>query len=131
MSVSHKDFLNSAEELLNNKESIEIDFRNLISRSYYATFLLAREKSQNLPTPENINLKKLGSHEKVIDSFKENTDKRLKQIGQILQQLKLKRCVADYEIHLDIKRAESAQHFHTSKGLISKLENLNSIDSTV
>jgi uncharacterized protein (UPF0332 family) len=48
MSVSFEDFLKSAEVLLNNKDSEEIDFRNLISRSYYAVFHLAKEKQSVL-----------------------------------------------------------------------------------
>jgi len=36
-----KDFFKSAEALLNNSNSTGIDFRNLISRSCYAVFLLS------------------------------------------------------------------------------------------
>ena len=122
MSVSYEDFLNSAEDLLKDTASTEIDFRNLVSRSYYAVFLLAREKSKNLPVPPNVDMKKLGSHERVIVKFEKHT--KLNRIGHLMVQLKLKRCVADYDIHLDIKKVESAQHFYHSKGLIAKLENL-------
>lgn len=121
MSVSYKHFLDSAESILNDKNSEEIDFRNLISRSYYAAFLLARDKSKNILVKTS---KKSGSHEEVIAKFCESTDSKLQRLGGLLMQLKLKRCNADYDTHLDIKRYETAQHFHNSKGLISQLEKI-------
>lgn len=122
MSVSYQDFLQSAEALLNNKESTEIDFRNLISRSYYAVFLLSREIAETLPNPIGDNYDKLRSHEKVIIKFSKHDN--FARIGYLIKQRKLMREKADYENHLDIIREESAKHFFESKALISKLENL-------
>lgn len=70
MSVSFNDFLTSAEVLLSNPDSTEIDFRNLISRSYYAVFHLSREIADSLPIPvDEKAYQKLGSHEKIIIKF--------------------------------------------------------------
>jgi uncharacterized protein (UPF0332 family) len=130
MSVSFKDFYTSAEVLLNNPDSTEIDFRNLISRSYYAVFHLSKEIAANLPVPiAEAAYQKLGSHEKVIIEFEKNADKRFQSLSYLIKQRKYKRANADYDIHLDIKRKETAQHFHAVKGLLAKLEALKSVEN--
>ncbi|MCX7097687.1 MAG: hypothetical protein NTV43_07245 [Methylococcales bacterium] len=129
MSVSHSDFYTAAEALLNNSNSTEIDFRNLISRSYYAVFHLSREISANFATPiDEAAYQKLGSHEKVISKFEKHSDKRFQALAILIRQRKAKRTKADYDIHLDIKRQETAQHFHAVKGLLAKLEALKPVE---
>ncbi len=121
MSVSFEDFLISAEALL-NPESNEMDFRNVISRSYYAAFHLARKISEVLETPISAEeYTKLKSHERVIVKFEKSDNKSLKAHGYYLKKCKLKRTKADYDIHLEIKRVETAQHLNEAKGLIEKL----------
>jgi len=130
MSVSFKDFFTSAEVLLNNPDSTEIDFRNLISRSYYAVFHLSRELAANFPaTIDEAAYRKLGSHEQVIIKFEKHVDKRFQKLGLLIKQRKYKRAKADYDIHLDIKRLETAQHFYAVKGLLAKLEALKSVEN--
>jgi uncharacterized protein (UPF0332 family) len=119
MSVVFNDFLQSAENLLNNPDSKEIDFRNLISRSYYALFHLSREIAETLPLS---NTNSYGSHEKIIAQFDQNP--RAKKLAYFINQRKLARCKADYDIHEHIVRLEAAEHFHAVKDLIKKLEQL-------
>lgn len=129
MSVSHNDFYTAAEALLNNPNSTEIDFRNLISRSYYAVFHLSREISTDFAIPiDETAYRKLGSHEKVIIKFEKHSDKRFQALAILIKQRKTKRANADYDISLDIKRQETAQHFHAVKGLLAKLEALNPVE---
>jgi uncharacterized protein (UPF0332 family) len=130
MSVSFKDFYTSAEVLLNNPGSTEIDFRNLISRSYYAVFHLSKEIAANLPVPiAEAAYQKLGSHEKVIIKFEKHADKRFQSLSILIKQRKSNRANADYDINLDIKRLDTAQHFHAVKGLLAKLEALKSVEN--
>jgi hypothetical protein len=121
MSVAFNDFLESAEVLLNNPDSKEIDFRNLMSRSYYALLHLSREIAETLPLP-NIENNKYGSHEKVIAQFEQYP--KTKKLAYFINQRKLARCKADYDIHEHILRFEAAQHFNATKDLIKKLEQL-------
>jgi uncharacterized protein (UPF0332 family) len=123
MSVVFNDFLQSAEDLLNNPNSKEIDFRNLISRSYYALFHLSREVSKTLPKPTG-QVKRQGSHEEIIAKFESNSDASVKQLGRSIQQLKKSRCKADYDIHTHIRQTEAKQHFFAVKALIKKLQQL-------
>jgi uncharacterized protein (UPF0332 family) len=121
MSVVFDDFLQSAENLLNNPDSKEIDFRNLMSRSYYAAFHLSREIAETLPLPNNEN-NKYGSHEKVIAQFEQHP--KTKKFAYFINQRKLARCKADYDINEHILRLEAAQHFHATKDLSKKFEQL-------
>jgi uncharacterized protein (UPF0332 family) len=70
MSVSYQDFLDFAEiHIIDNQKGTEIEFRNSISRAYYAVYLLAKEIAEKLPAPNGVNMTQSGSHEKVIAKF--------------------------------------------------------------
>jgi uncharacterized protein (UPF0332 family) len=123
MSVDFDDFLKSAELLFNNPDSKEIDFRNLISRSYYALFHLSREISKTLPVPTG-KPSRQGSHEEVIFKFEKHTNTSIKQLGYTLRQRKKVRCKADYDIHEHIMPLEAEQHLLAVKNALKKLEQL-------
>ena len=126
MSVTFEDFLKPARTLLENKSSTEIDFRNLISRSYYAVFHLAKEKSDSLfdkaELSENNNSQK--SHENVLTNYSHHPNKAIKQLGKMLFDLKDNRVKADYKTHETVLRNEAAQHFYVVKGVIQKLQQI-------
>jgi len=125
MSVSHRDFYNFAEALLNNPDSTEIDFRNVISRSYFAVFQLSREIASKLPQPiDPAEYQKLDIHDKVIIKFEKSPDKRIQAVSYLIKQLRALGMTADYDTHLDIKRIETTQHFYAAQRLLSSLEGL-------
>jgi hypothetical protein len=125
MSVSHRDFYNSAEALLDNPYSTEIDFRNAISRSYFAVFQLSRVIASKLPLPiDPVEYQKLDIHDKVIIRFEKNPDKRIQSVSYLIKQLRALGMAADYDSNLDIKRLETTQHFYAVQKLLSSLEGL-------
>lgn len=124
MTVLFEDFLISAEKLLKNNESKEIDFRNLISRSYYALFHLSKEIAKPLPQVQDKNKKPLGSHEKIFIKFEKHTDGNLRQLGYKMTQLKKNRCKADYEINKTITLIDAKSHFKIVQETIKKLQQL-------
>ncbi len=125
MSVSHRDFYNSAEVLLSNPDSTEMDFRNVISRSYFAVFQLSREIASKLPlTIDPVEYQKLDIHDKVIIRFEKNPDKRIQSVSYLIKQIKALGMSADYDTNLDIKRIETTQHFYAVQRLLSSLEGL-------
>lgn len=124
MSVSFKDFLESAEALLKNTDSQEIDFRNLISRSYYAMFHLSKEISETLVVADNNEFRKTGSHEKIFNKFEKSSNKNHQRIAEIMYKCRDNRVKADYLIDQSIGRADAAHHFYAIKGIIQKLEQL-------
>ena len=125
MSVSHRDFYNFAQVLLDNPDSTEIDFRNSISRSYYAIFQLSREIAPKLPLPIHPDdYQKLDIHDKVIIRFEKHPDKRIQVVSYLIKQHRALGMSADYDTHLDIKRIETTQHFYAAQRLLSSLEGL-------
>lgn len=120
MSIVFKDFLDSAEVLLKNQESKEIDFRNLISRSYYAMFHLSSEIAKTLPQPKE-NIPK-GSHEKIFHVFKSHKDETLQRLAEQMYTAKTQRRTADYYINDTVTRHKAAEHFFAIKGIIQRLE---------
>ena len=125
MSASHRDFYNSAEVLLNNPDSTEMDFRNVISRSYFAVFQLSREIASKLPLLiDPVEYQKLDIHDKVIIRFEKNPDKRIQSVSYLIKQIKALGMSADYDTNLDIKRIETTQHFYAVQRLLSSLEGL-------
>lgn len=126
MSVSFEDFLNSAKTLLDNPSSTEMDFRNLISRSYYSLFHLSKQqmKKLNLPIPNSITSKEfdaLGSHQKIFVKFEKHSDKEIRALGRMLYQRRDWRIKADYELSESITKYQAKQHFYAIEGLIEKL----------
>jgi uncharacterized protein (UPF0332 family) len=117
VTVSHQHFFDSAEALvLKNQKGKEIDFRNSISRAYYALFLKAREIAKKLPEPTE----KLRSHEKVIKQFEAHP--KLKHFVYAMTQRRDKRNNADYDTHLSITYSETESHYKSVKSMLEKLD---------
>ena len=97
MPVKPVDFLSSAINILNNGS--EIDFRNAVSRAYYAAYHEALRVSKK----SNGSSIKKGSHEILIDKLKKHKglsskDKAIVKIGVLLSICKKHRVEADYYI---------------------------------
>lgn len=105
--VTPDEFLDFAAGLRGSND--EIDLRNVISRSYYATLLLAEQKLPKINT--NVNVANAGSHEKTIFQFSKSTIPHLIQIGNSLTRLKRGRITSDYKIKRTVTRTESDTHF--------------------
>lgn len=91
-----KEFLNFSCEIENMKrkfKSIIALRRSIISRSYYAAFLTAREKLDEL-YPGYLNYDESDLHRQVIEGIKEEIDEKL---GDQLYTLKCCRINADYK----------------------------------
>lgn len=119
MTVSHQDFFDSAKPLvLKNQKGKEIDFRNSISRAYYALFLKAREIAKQLPEPTE----RLRSHEKVLKQFESHP--KLKKFVYEMTRRRDRRNNADYDTDLTITYSETEAHYKSVKFLLEKLDNV-------
>ncbi|MCK4416623.1 MAG: hypothetical protein KAV99_00460 [Candidatus Latescibacteria bacterium] len=88
MSFNWRDYVDLAEELLNREE--EACLRSSISRAYYGAFCIARNrKGYKNYTGADI-------HWKVIDEYKNSSDRNEQDIGRILDKLRRSRNKADY-----------------------------------
>lgn len=90
------DYLDLANELAGKRgiSSQEARFRSAVSRAYYGAFCLARNhlKKQGCTIPETGE-----AHWKVPKIFREENDRRCKQIAGDLDRLRKDRRDADYE----------------------------------
>jgi len=106
MSFDWEDYIRLANKLFNepNKNSLEEAYnRSVISRAYYGVFCLARIKA-GLEFDKN----RAKIHQKVINYYKSSNKLKEKEVGQILDELRKDRNIADYEgiKYIDKERAE-------------------------
>lgn len=104
MPITNQDFIQAAREILSSGKS-EIDFRNATSRAYYAAYHAATKFKSRAPQERG----RGGIHSQLIDDLKRNQDKRIKQVGYLLNQCRVERTDADYglDLHFDRHRAEN------------------------
>ncbi len=118
--VEPEEFLDFADRLRSSKD--EIDLRNIMSRSYYAAFLLAKQKLSKINT--DVDITNAGSHEKTIFQFSKSTIPDLIQIGKYLNRLKRGRIKSDYKIDKIVTKMESETHFEIAEIAISELNKI-------
>lgn len=88
MSFDWKDYVYLAEDLLTRAE--ESYLQSSISRAYYGVFCIARnKKSYKVYQGPDV-------HRQVITAFKNSVNKNEQNIGQILDNLRRSRNIADY-----------------------------------
>lgn len=118
MSVTHKEFLTSAEAM--GRGTGEIDLRNAASRAYYSAYHACQNVVNFCP---NVNVSDAGQHEKLILRFKRypSTDPRhplANKIANLLDQAKSLRVRADYKISLPFRRNATETQVHNVRRLL-------------
>nr|WP_144834652.1 hypothetical protein [Cupriavidus gilardii] len=93
MSVDHTDFERLASISAGGKS--EIDWRNSVSRAYYAAFHIAQQHVHHCP--DNAHLQ-MGTHARLSDRFASEKSTAGRAISYILVAMKRSRHLADYEI---------------------------------
>ena len=132
MSVNAEDFLQSANDLL-QKGTVEMDYRNCISRAYYASFHAAQTVANSLPTPKNYQPK--GSHDEMICKLSKcelihPQAKELKVVGNMIRKIKGQRVIADYRINNAIDKADAKEQFLKADLVINEINRLSIILKT-
>ena len=126
MSVNAEDFLRAADQLLSNANH-EIDYRNAISRAYYATFHAIAPLSDQLPAALNYRTK--GSHDEKISKLTRCSTNhpeaiRLKAVGIDVQKCKAQRVTADYYIDDPITQSDAEEQFRKAEYLLEQIAEL-------
>ena len=117
MSISPKDFLNSAKKSIN--ESSEVSWRNAVSRAYYSAFhtcLLYAEDKLNFACPKH------NAHSSLISLFESEPENKYKSIGYMLRQCRKMRNLCDYELDLEISKGEAISSLKQSERIIEHIE---------
>ena len=92
--VNGDDFIQSAICLKSKSPLSEMDFRNIVSRSYYGAYHYCCILVQSY----SIKLNGGSTHQKLADGLKAHTNKDIRKIGNQLAQCHKYRITADYHI---------------------------------
>lgn len=118
---SWADFLNISKNLSNGSD--EASYRSSISRAYYATLHLCKQKL--IESDDSFSEPRGGdTHRQIIDHYKRQSKGILKTIGIQLDSLKLKRIKSDYKLSPTVTQDHSRQAIKLSETIIGKLENV-------
>lgn len=120
MGITASDFLASAKNMFT--AGSETDFRNAVSRSYYAAYHVAAEVAVKHCPDEDAHLH-MGSHERLINQYMKCSKlSRGKNLAYILQSLKLERHRADYNLDYDVTQGVTQTHLITVEKFIAELQ---------
>jgi hypothetical protein len=122
MTISEGDFLEFSQDLMNcNAFDTEIGYRNVISRSYYATFSIGVKLRDLLGLPSYANM---GAHEALRAAFKCHQSRQVKLLATRLSVSHTDRIVADYYLNETITKEFSTQRLTYNKQLFSDIEKI-------
>ena len=127
MSVCAEDFLSTAKDLLNNG-NCEIDYRNSMSRAYYAAFHLLKTITDTLPSSTNSN-PAYDSHNDTIDKlllFPKDVEQRViaKAIRNDIIKRKAQRKSADYKLNQSINEKDAEAQLESVSLLFDEINRL-------
>jgi len=110
MSTTYQEFAAFAEQLA--RQSTEIDWRNSVSRTYYAAYHQALSVSDRCP---EIPTGSVGMHQQLINRFKYQGTKDARTIAAALSAMKRLRSVADYELQNVVLQGQAQQQISDYK----------------
>lgn len=117
MPLDPPEYYREAGKWFDDKAANEAALRSVVSRAYYAAFLSARKKA-----PSTMWGMTGGSGHKVVaNHYLGKSDSTSLSIGNRLNQLKLKRETADYEIGADVLRREAGSALGMAKKILQDL----------
>jgi uncharacterized protein (UPF0332 family) len=98
----------------------EARYRTAISRAYYAAFIQARNHLRYVDGDPNVPLDGT-AHIYVRDQFRNNPDRRRKQVGTLLDRLRVLRNRADYDNQLANLPANTQTQLFDSRAVLAIL----------
>ncbi|MFL6672907.1 MAG: hypothetical protein ACJ8LG_06425 [Massilia sp.] len=127
MSVTFNDILESSETLALGEA--EIDWRNSVSRAYYAAFHRARNSAHFCPDNGHL---RMGAHEALSNRYELHGKHGAKSISVVLQAMKRNRHQADYDLCGEFDRTLCSEQIAQCKNLVERLvsfDNANQLKS--
>lgn len=107
MPITADDLLELAEDILNAKNAKEVNFRNSAGRSYYAIFHFCKPLFDLIPEIESES--RLTSHKKPVSKLKRSPNADIRELGNLMDQGRVKRTIADYKIWRPFHKAHSEE----------------------
>ena len=127
MPIDYNDFLNFSIDL-NKSASKEIDYRNVISRAYYAAFHAIDNfiMINNFEMPE-----KVGEHHKrqlaLLNCKTASIRNKMIKIAKNLKTFHELRCEADYGLNFSINKISANQAITRAKDIILSIDKVSEI----
>jgi len=115
MSFNWENYLRLSKDLL--KTPTESYFRTSISRAYYGTFCLARDKKGYNPSTWNV-------HQTVISAYENSGNLSEQKIGKKLNELKRARIRSDYNGNIKIKKGLAERMLITACDVLKELKSI-------
>lgn len=126
MPVNPEDFLNESQNLLTDATS-EIQYRIVISRSYYAMYHKVLSILDQAPR----NYPRMGDHASLIEYLKTDAEMdeslpfiKLKGLSYMLRQERLKRNDADYDLEDTISKSDADESIATAVRCVARCDEL-------
>jgi len=121
------DFLQTA-EFLSVKGQREPDWRSSISRSYYALYWMLsaeilRRISLLLLQSASLCRKDHMVHERLPIVLKASSDAKVKEFGVDLENLRLARLKADYDLRCVVSQARASEEYQNARDLRDEIHN--------
>lgn len=125
--VDSIEFLNFSKKIISLSPLTEIDYRQVVGRSYYCSYHKVRNKSEELGLP--INAYKGGTHsslrETLIDLRPAN--QKLKGIAFRLNNFHALRVIADYKLDIVVTEKTANEAIQMCEKIISELSQVESL----
>jgi len=125
--VDSIEFLNFSKKIISLSPLSEIDFRQVVSRSYYCAFHQVSEKAINLGIP--VNAYKGGTHKSLRETLTSlrPANNKLKSIAFRLNNFHILRVKSDYKLDEKVTEKTANQAIQICEKIISELENIDSL----
>lgn len=121
------EFLDFSKKVLTLSPLNEIDFRQVVSRSYYCAFHQVSEKANSLGIP--INAYKGGTHKSLRDTLiaLRPANNKLKGIAFKLNNFHILRVESDYKLDVEVTDKTANEAIQMCEKIINELDNINSL----
>jgi len=125
--VDSIEFLGFSKKVLTLSPLNEIDFRQVVSRSYYCAFHQVSEKANSLGIP--INAYKGGTHKSLRDTLiaLRPANNKLKGIAFKLNNFHILRVESDYKLDVEVTDKTANEAIQMCEKIISELTTVNSL----
>ncbi|MCO8066095.1 HEPN domain-containing protein [Acinetobacter schindleri] len=121
------EFLNFSKKIIALSAVSEIDYRQVVGRSYYSAFHKVREKAVNLGLP--IDAYKGGTHSSLRQTLIElkPANPKLKGIAFRLNNFHALRVIADYKLDVEVTEKTANEAIQACEKIISELSLVKSL----
>lgn len=105
----------------------EIDYRQVVGRSYYCAFHQVKDKAIKLGVP--VNAYGGHTHSSLVKTLKEfgTSNKQLKGLAFKINDFHARRVIADYKLDMQVSEVMANEAINTCEGILNDISKLSSL----